>query len=66
MTIWWIREFTVNFDRSGGYRINLLQCRPLQTITSPKHKPAKLQYKPEHIMFSTKGNTMGYGLQKKG
>lgn len=58
-------EFTVNFDRSGGYRINLLQCRPLQTITSPKHKPAKLQYKPEHILFSTKGNTMGYGLQRK-
>jgi hypothetical protein len=24
-------EFTVNFDKKGNYRINLLQCRPLQT-----------------------------------
>ncbi|HEY6838934.1 MAG TPA: PEP/pyruvate-binding domain-containing protein, partial [Geobacteraceae bacterium] len=24
-------EFTVNFDREGGYAINIVQCRPLQT-----------------------------------
>lgn len=24
-------EFTVNFTKEGGYKVNLLQCRPLQT-----------------------------------
>ncbi len=36
-------EFTVNFNKDGSFKINLLQCRPLQTqgsdekVTIPKH-----------------------------
>jgi len=29
-------EFTVNFKEDGSYRINLVQCRPLQTVESRK------------------------------
>ena len=52
-------EFCVNFDENGRYRINLLQCRPLQTrglgklVEFPREKDQKL------CLLSTKGNFMG-------
>lgn len=52
-------EFTANFNKNGSYKINLLQCRPLQTkglgktIKIPEIKDAK------DCFFSSKGNFMG-------
>ena len=52
-------EFTANFSKDGSYRINLLQCRPLQTkglgktVKIPKLKNEK------DCFFSSKGNFMG-------
>lgn len=50
-------EFTVNFDR-GDFRINLVQCRPLQTrgvgaaIAAP-------EVHPDRCLLSTSGSFMG-------
>lgn len=52
-------EFTVNFDPEGHFKINVLQCRPLQTrglgnaIEIPELKDAG------DCFFSGKGNFMG-------
>lgn len=52
-------EFTVNFDRSGQFQINLVQCRPLQTkgvqarVLLPESVPS------ENLLFSSIGNFMG-------
>jgi hypothetical protein len=51
-------EFTANFNPEGKYKINLLQCRPLQTKGPGKAvnipKPSQ-----DNIFFSSTGNFMG-------
>lgn len=51
-------EYACNFDDAGGYKVNLLQCRPLQTrgmgSTGAGARPAARQY-----MFRINGNFMG-------
>lgn len=52
-------EFTANFNKENGYKINLLQCRPLQTkglgktVRIPEIKDAK------DCLFAGKGSFMG-------
>lgn len=52
-------EFTLNFQRKGSFRINLLQCRPLQTkglghrVRIPKAVPEK------EMIFRSRGNFLG-------
>jgi Phosphoenolpyruvate synthase/pyruvate phosphate dikinase len=52
-------EFTANFNKDNGFKINLLQCRPLQTkglgkaIQIPELKDVK------DCFFSSKGSFMG-------
>jgi hypothetical protein len=52
-------EFTANFNKDNSYKINLLQCRPLQTkglgktVKIPEIKDEK------DCFFSGKGNFMG-------
>ena len=52
-------EFTTNFNKDHGFKINLLQCRPLQTkglgktVQIPELKDVK------DCFFSGKGNFMG-------
>ena len=52
-------EFTANFDKNKGFKINLLQCRPLQTkglgrtVKIPELKDVK------DCFISCKGNFMG-------
>jgi len=52
-------EFTANFKKDNGFKINLLQCRPLQTkglgrtVKIPEIKDAK------DCFFSCKGSFMG-------
>jgi len=57
-------EFTVNFTGDDAFRINLVQCRPLQTkgIKANVRIPKNIQ--PEQILFSSKGYTMGGSLSQ--
>ncbi len=52
-------EFTANFSKDAQFKINILQCRPLQTrgLGNPIKIP-KL-YNKEDCFFSVKGNFMG-------
>lgn len=52
-------EFTANFTKNNQFKINLLQCRPLQTrgLGNANHIP-KLSDKKDCLFFS-KGNFMG-------
>ncbi len=52
-------EFTANFAKDGELKINLLQCRPLQTkgLTANVQIPANI--KKENILFESHGYTMG-------
>lgn len=49
-------EYACNFDEEGNYRVNLLQCRPLQTrgIGAVGVMP-----KVKQLYFRTEGNFMG-------
>jgi hypothetical protein len=53
-------EFTLNVTPAGGLRLNVVQCRPLQTrgvqkkrVEIPRELPA------ERVLFRTTGNFMG-------
>jgi hypothetical protein len=52
-------EFTVNFKKDGGFRVNLVQCRPMQTkglghrVKIPKTIPK------DKVLFQSKGNFLG-------
>lgn len=54
-------EFTVNFTKDGQYRINLLQCRPLQTrgLGNAAAAPAPAA---GQVFFQTAGPFMGGNL----
>ncbi|MDR0233382.1 MAG: PEP/pyruvate-binding domain-containing protein [Zoogloeaceae bacterium] len=51
-------EFTANFTPEGDFRINLLQCRPLQTKGLGKAVSIP-EPERENIFFSSIGNFMG-------
>jgi hypothetical protein len=52
-------EFTVNFTREEKYKINIVQCRPLQTkiIGEPVAMPDKVE--ATSCLIQSKGNFMG-------
>lgn len=52
-------EFTVNFNRSGEFRINLVQCRPLQTKGPGEPVAMPEPADEENSIFQTTGNFMG-------
>jgi hypothetical protein len=52
-------EFTANFDRQGRYRINLVQCRPLQTKGPGEPVAMPQDVDPSHCLFHLTGNFMG-------
>lgn len=49
-------EYACNFDEEGNYRVNLLQCRPLQTRGIGA---AGVMPKVKQLYFCTEGNFMG-------
>ena len=52
-------EFTVNFRKSNGYRINLLQCRPLQaTVNGETVKPPR-NVRKKNRLFDIHGAIIG-------
>lgn len=52
-------EFTCNFNKEEHYRINLLQCRPLQTKGLGRKIDFPENVDREQAYFSSKGNFMG-------
>ncbi len=56
-------EFTANFTEEGAFKVNLVQCRPLQTrgLGRPVDIP-ELQEKQE-CLFASRGNFMGGNVQ---
>jgi hypothetical protein len=52
-------EFTANFFGANGFKINLLQCRPLQTRGLGKAVDMPGPEEAENAFFSAKGNFMG-------
>jgi hypothetical protein len=57
-------EFTVNFAEGGTFRINLLQCRPLQTkgIKAGIQIPKNIE--PKKILFESQGYIMGGSISQ--
>lgn len=57
-------EFTVNFTRYHDYRINLLQCRPLQTKGEIKKIDVPADLNMDKILFKTEGHFMGGSISQ--
>ena len=57
-------EFTVNFTDDDAFKINLVQCRPLQTkgLKATVKLPKKIE--PEKILFASQGYTMGGSISQ--
>ncbi len=57
-------EFTVNFPGNGGFRINLVQCRPFQVRILGSGELGQLpsNLSPDHIVFDTHGPIVGQSL----
>ncbi|MEN6466274.1 MAG: PEP/pyruvate-binding domain-containing protein [Syntrophaceae bacterium] len=56
-------EFTVNFSPDGELKINLLQCRPLQTKGRPRRVRIPAVEKAK-VFLSQKGNFMGGSISQ--
>lgn len=52
-------EFTANFTKSGRFKVNLLQCRPLQTKGLGRTVEMPVLKDQQDCFFSLQGNFMG-------
>ncbi|MFA5239148.1 MAG: PEP/pyruvate-binding domain-containing protein [Phycisphaerae bacterium] len=57
-------EFTVNFADDNSFKINLVQCRPLQTKGLRASVQMPEDVKPENILFASNGYTMGGSISQ--
>ncbi|MGD8787827.1 MAG: PEP/pyruvate-binding domain-containing protein [Phycisphaerales bacterium] len=57
-------EFTANFTKDDKFRINLVQCRPLQTkgLRANVQIPDKVE--PDKVLFESQGYTMGGSISQ--
>ena len=58
-------EFTLNFKKDGGFQINLLQCRPMQTKGMGPRGAVPKSISKERIIFQTAGNFLGGNISQK-
>ncbi len=56
-------EFTANFKKDGSFKINLLQCRPLQTKGLGKTVDVPRLVDKKQCLFLTRGNFMGGNIR---
>ncbi len=56
-------EFTANFQKESSFKINLLQCRPLQTKGLGKTVDIPELEDLKQCLFCTKGNFMGGNIR---
>jgi hypothetical protein len=52
-------EFTTNFAQDGGFKINVVQCRPLQTRGLRANVRLPKNIEKDKILFESYGYTMG-------
>lgn len=52
-------EFTANFTPGGSFKINLLQCRPLQKFGKSVKQAAAMDYTPDNVLLANKTSFMG-------
>ncbi|PLX93901.1 MAG: phosphoenolpyruvate synthase [Desulfuromonas sp.] len=52
-------EFTINFNNDDTFRLNLLQCRPLQTKGMRQKVQLPQQIESKALFFRSEGNFMG-------
>ncbi len=57
-------EFTVNFSKYGQMQINLVQCRPLQSLGIGGRVRIPLKIASDKILFKSQGNFMGGNLSQ--
>ncbi len=57
-------EFTVNFTGDSTFRINLVQCRPLQTIGEEKPVEFPAHVVEQDILLRMEGNFMGGSISQ--
>ena len=57
-------EFTVNFTNDDEFKINLVQCRPLQTKGLKASVQLPENINPEKILFASQGHTMGGNISQ--
>ena len=57
-------EFTINFTEGNAFKINLVQCRPLQTKGLKASVQLPKSIKPEKVFFSSNGYTMGGSISQ--
>jgi pyruvate,water dikinase len=59
-------EFTLNFLRDGGYRINVLQCRPVtMRIDTPSASFDRSQLGSEDVVMEARGAVVGQGRRTR-
>ncbi|MCX5696316.1 MAG: phosphoenolpyruvate synthase [Candidatus Omnitrophica bacterium] len=58
-------EFTVNFTKDNVYKINLLQCRPLQTKGLGQKVDLPKQVNKKNILFDSEGYFLGGNISQK-
>ncbi|MCU0598317.1 MAG: PEP/pyruvate-binding domain-containing protein [Desulfobacterales bacterium] len=58
-------EFTINFNQAGGIQINLLQCRPFQTIGLGGKRPLPETVRNEDIIIRMDGRFMGGNVAQR-
>jgi hypothetical protein len=57
-------EFTVNFTDDDAFKINLVQCRPLQTKGLKATVKLPKNIEPEKVLFASQGYTMGGSISQ--
>ncbi len=57
-------EFTVNFTGDDAYKVNIVQCRPLQTKGVKANVQLPENIKPDNILFASQGYTMGGSISQ--
>jgi pyruvate, water dikinase len=57
-------EFTVHLAEDGTPSINLVQCRPLQTLGEAQVVRLPAQVPPDRLLFSTQGRFMGGNIDQ--
>jgi len=57
-------EFTVNFTAESDFKINLVQCRPLQAKGLSPSVELPQEVNPEQVLFESTGYTMGGSISR--
>jgi hypothetical protein len=58
-------EFTLNFVNEDTYRINLVQCRPLQVSTADNGEELPATLSEEDVVFAARGAVVGQSRDEK-